>query len=331
MNEPQPSSLAHLLVEAAALSCVLLVAAGMLVRVTVRDSSPVWAAIYYSLPLIVMAAALAAASIAWLAIGRRRAGAACMALAAAFASLWVVRSTYAKPCIPKPGDVRVMLLNTARGHAGWNEVARELPPFDVDVIGLVEAGGKGPARQQFWEENFPEHHVYLPGGGLAILTRGDLRRVSSRRLDGISRYAEAEIDLEGRLVRVILVDLDASPRFDRKRLIGAVFRAAEAQPDVPTIVMGDFNTPIDSLWFERVRKRYRHVFEEAGSGMLVTWPMPLPLVAIDHVWVSDGIVPTCADLESHSMSDHRLMSAQLALPDEAGEEPVAHSPDGGWS
>jgi endonuclease/exonuclease/phosphatase (EEP) superfamily protein YafD len=331
LSDAKAPALAYLLAEAGALGCVFVVGAGVLVRLTVRDSSPAWAAIYYALPWIVMAGALAAAAAAWLVIGRRRIAAASIVAAGVLATLWLVHTTYAKPCAPQPGDVRVLLLNTARGHAGWNEVARELPPFDVDVIGLVEAGGKGPARQQFWEENFPEHHVYLPGGGLAILTRGDLRRVSVHRLDGISRFAEAEIDLEGRLVRVILADLDASPRFDRKRLIGAVFRAAEAQPDVPTIVMGDFNTPIDSLWFERIRKRYRHVFEEAGSGMLVTWPAPLPLVAIDHVWVSDGITPTCATLESHAMSDHRLVSAQLALPREDGAPSVARARDGGMS
>src|SRR6185503_16273948 len=135
---------------------MLVVGGGMIVRVTVRDSSPVWAAIYYTLPLIVMAGLLAVTAMVWLAIGHRRVGAACMAAGVAFAGLWVVRNTYAKPCVPHDGDVRVMLLNTARGHAGWDEIARELPPFDVDIIGLVEAGGKGPGRQQFWEENFPE-------------------------------------------------------------------------------------------------------------------------------------------------------------------------------
>jgi endonuclease/exonuclease/phosphatase (EEP) superfamily protein YafD len=323
-----PAGLATLFAQLVAIGCMLVVGTGMLVRVTVRDESPVWAAIYYALPLIVMAALLALAALIWLAIGHRRVGAACAAAMVAFAGLWLVRTTYAKPCVTHDGDVRVMLLNTARGHAGWDEIARELPPFDVDIIGLVEAGGKGPARQQFWEENFPEHHVYLPGGGLAILTRGDLRRVSVHRLDGISRYADAEIDLEGRLLHLILTDFDASPRFDRKRMIGAVFRAAQSEPDVPTIVMGDFNTPIDSLWFERVRPRFHHVFEAAGSGMLVTWPEPLPLVAIDHMWVSDGIKATCAAIESHMMSDHRLVSAHLELPKEDdGDAPLAQAPD----
>jgi endonuclease/exonuclease/phosphatase family metal-dependent hydrolase len=320
-REPPSGGLATLFAQLVAVGCMLVVGAGMHVRVTVRDASPASAAIYYVLPLVVMAALLAVAALVWLGIGHRRVGAACMAAAVAFAGLWLVRNTYANPCVQHDGDVRVMLLNTARGHAGWDEIARELPPFDVDIIGLVEAGGKGPARQQWWEENFPEHHVYLPGGGLAILTRGDLRKVSVHRLDGISRYADAEIDLEGRLVHLILADFDASPRFDRKRLIGTVFRAAQSEPDVPTIVMGDFNTPIDSVWFERVRAKFHHVFEEAGSGMLVTWPTSMPLLAIDHVWVSDGITATCAAIESHPMSDHRLVTARLTLPSEDDDQP----------
>jgi len=292
---------------------VLTALVGALVRVTVRDASPFFAALYYALPWIVVSACLGCAGAAWLLAGRARLGRTAVVFAVVFAALWLSASLHGQPCRPGPDDVRVLLLNTARGSAGWDEVARALPPFDVDIIGLVEAGGKGPARQKFWEDNFPEHHVYLPGGGLAILTRGDVRRINLHPLDGVSRYVDAEIDLEGRLIRVVLVDLDASPRFDRKGLITSVFRAASATADVPTIVMGDFNTPIDSRWFDRVRARLQHVFEAAGSGLFLTWPAPLPLVGIDHVWVSSGIEPRCATLESFGTSDHRAVSASLAL------------------
>jgi hypothetical protein len=284
-----------------------------LVRLTVRDASPFWAMIYYALPGVVMAAALLISALLWSLVGRTKAAAASVVLATLFAGTWLRACHHAGLCRPQPGDVRVLLLNTARGRAGWDEVARALPPFDVDIIGLVEAGGKGPERQKFWEENFPDHHVYLPGGGLAIITRGDLRRIQLHPLDGISRYVEAEIDVEGRLVRVLLVDFDASPRFDRHGLIQAVFRAAASSSDVPTIVMGDFNTPIDSRWFDRVRTRYVHVFEAAGAGLFLTWPAALPLVGIDHIWVSRSIEPHCATLESYEISDHRAVFADLAL------------------
>lgn len=299
--------------DAGAGSAALVVAVGVTVRLTVRDATPLWAAVYYALPWIVMAAGLLGAGVLWLLAGRRRAGAVCIGLAFAFAAAWFADSLYMQPCRSEPDDVRVLLLNAARGRAGWDEVARALPPFDVDIIGLVEAGSKGPERQKFWEENFPEHHVYLPGGGLAILTRGDVRRIALHPLDGISRYVDAEIDLEGRLLRVLLVDMDASPRFDRRGLINAVFRAAASSSDAPTIVMGDFNTPLDSRWFDRVRARFRHVFEAAGSGMFLTWPAWLPLVGIDHIWVSRGIEPRCASLDSHGTSDHRAVSARLGL------------------
>ena len=303
-------------VDRSAALAVLIVLVGTAVRLTVRDVSPMFAAVYYALPWIVMAACLAFAGAAWMLVGRLRPGAAAVALAAVFAGLWCSASYHSQPCRPGPDDVRVLLLNTARGRAGWDEVARALPPFDVDIIGLVEAGGKGPARQKFWEDNFPDHHVYLPGGGLAILTRGDARRINLHPLDGISRYLDAEIDLEGRLVRVLLVDLDASPRFDKRGLIATVFRAASATADVPTIVMGDFNTPIDSRWFDRVRTRFEHVFEAAGSGFFLTFPAQLPLVGIDHVWVSRGIEPRCATVESYGTSDHRALTARLALSDQ---------------
>jgi vancomycin resistance protein VanJ len=303
------------LLDIGAVFALLVVIVGSVVRLTVRDVTPVFAAVYYALPWIVMSACLACAGAAWLLAGRTRCGATCLVIAPVLAGIWFSVSYHSQPCRPGPDDIRVLLLNTARGHAGWDEVARALPLFDVDIIGLVEAGGKSPARQKFWEDNFPDHHVYLPGGGLAILTRGDVRRINLHPLDGISRFVDAEIDLEGRLIRVLLVDLDASPRFDRQGLISTVFRAASSTADVPTIVMGDFNTPVDSRWFDRVRTRFEHVFEASGTGMFLTWPSQLPLVGIDHVWVSRGVEPRCATIESSGTSDHRAVSARLALSD----------------
>ena len=43
----------------------------------------------------------------------------------------------------------------------------------IDLIGLVQAGGSTKEWQQFWAQHFPDHQIYLAGGGLAILTRGE--------------------------------------------------------------------------------------------------------------------------------------------------------------
>ena len=49
----------------------------------------------------------------------------------------------------------------------------------AETIGLVEAGGSTPARQKFWEENFPKFNVVLPGGvsGRQLAEGGDVFEV----------------------------------------------------------------------------------------------------------------------------------------------------------
>jgi endonuclease/exonuclease/phosphatase family metal-dependent hydrolase len=138
---------------------------------------------------------------------------------------------------------------------------------------------------------------------------------------GISAALEADLEISGKKLRVVLADFDASPRFDKRLLTESLLGLAESPSGAPTILMGDFNMPIDSRWFVPFRKRYTHAFEQAGNGRLATWPAQIPLVALDHVWVSRGLRPVCAALAATGVSDHRAFLTDLAYED-SGSAPL---------
>lgn len=61
-----------------------------------------------------------------------------------------------------------------------------------------------------------------------------------------------------------------------------------------------------------LRARYRHAFEVSGSGWAGSWPVPLPLLGLDQVWVDPRIVPTHSALR-WSASDHAALHVDLAV------------------
>jgi endonuclease/exonuclease/phosphatase (EEP) superfamily protein YafD len=289
-----------------------LAAAILLLRVTIADLTPVSAWVFYFVPLPLVAGVLAvAALLSAVALAARATLAAALA-ALALSAYWLATHTFDRPC-DESGErlVRVVAWNVNDLRRGAEALAAQLAAADADVIGLVEASHPSESHLAFWRERFPEHDVLLPGSGLVLIVRGTIVASSMRELIGISRVLTAEIEVHGTPLRVVLADLDASPRFDKQQLIGRTFDAAAGEPPLPTIVFGDFNTPIESRWFRDVRRRYVHAFEQAGAGLLASWPATRPLLAIDHVWVGEGLAPTCARLEPTVLSDHLLFRATL--------------------
>ena len=86
--------------------------------------------------------------------------------------------------------------------------------------------------------------------------------------------------------------------------------------DVPTIVAGDFNMPIesDSLSSLSTLGGFQSAFDEAGWGWGYTRPASLPWVRIDHIFApTDWKVRRCWVGPSFG-SDHRSLVAEVAFP-----------------
>lgn len=296
-----------------AAKCAAAVAiANVMLHATIADRTPLSAWVFYFVPLPVSALALLVAALLFVGAMRPRSALAAGVAAFSLYGFWASAHTFDQPCeSTDANDLRVVSWNVNHLRRGMDAVAAQLETTGAHVIGLVEASHPSPKHLEFWRARFPGHTVLLPGGGLVLIVRGDVVSTQMRELIGISRLLVADVEIDGAPLRVALADLDASPRFDKKALLQSTFDAAGHGETLPTIVMGDFNTPIDSLWFRAVRGTYAHAFEKAGSGLLATWPSERPLLAIDHIWASRGLTATCARLEATPLSDHSIVRADF--------------------
>jgi endonuclease/exonuclease/phosphatase family metal-dependent hydrolase len=146
---------------------------------------------------------------------------------------------------------------------------------------------------------------------MALITKGKILSVERGSLGGCGRFNLLEVALNGEQFHVLLVDIDGDPFQSRSPAFERLARIIRAYAQANLIVMGDFNTPLGSVLFESFRQDLTHAFESRGIGYAETWPIPLPVLAIDHIWVSKKLNVVSCDLHWSHLSDHRSVLASI--------------------
>jgi endonuclease/exonuclease/phosphatase (EEP) superfamily protein YafD len=310
-DEPAPASppaspgLATRAAAVAALAVVAAVAVSLTLRATARDALPVLSLLFLATPLVLDCAAAACAAVALWRLGAQRAAVLSAALAALSGALYASGSFVTNDAQPR-GAIRGVLWNVARGRAGWTRIAGTLRALDPDVAWLAEATPSADADDAL-RSALPEHTLLRTDGGLAVLVRGEAELVSWTSLGRSSRLGRFRLQAGGREFESVQADIAAAPLARREPVLRRVLRHAAPLLDTPLLVLGDFNTPRDSCAFDAWRPRLSHAFETAGRGLDATWPQPLPVLSIDHVWASARIGVRSCELVATDASDHRAV------------------------
>jgi vancomycin resistance protein VanJ len=142
---------------------------------------------------------------------------------------------------------------------------------------------------------------------------------------------DVRVERPGRPHRLLVVDGQSQVTRSRTPLLldvaGACRRAADEGAPFDAVV-GDFNAVGRSLGFDAVRAAAGgyELASRSCAGWRGTWPVPLPVYDIDHVWVRAGVQVLSCSLFTSPASDHRGQLVCLRLPGGARREP-RHEPD----
>jgi endonuclease/exonuclease/phosphatase (EEP) superfamily protein YafD len=281
--------------------------AGIAVRLTVRDRLPGLSTLFYATPLPLIAAGLLFAAAV---PGRREFRLGCLSAGLACGLWWWSVGWSAGGLAGSESAVRVAYWNVARGRGGYDAVAEELRRLDADVLALGEAVPDTPEMADFWRAALPGRVVVRFGGGLVAAVRGEVADCDSGPLADGGRYGRCRVTVRGRTFTLVAVDLASDPWRSRRPALEAL-DGLLAGVDGPAVVMGDFNTPADSAHFAPLRRRFDHAFETAGDGPMLTWPVPLPVLALDHIWVDRRLTVGRCRLGWSWLSDHRSVTVEL--------------------
>ncbi|MFO0919622.1 MAG: endonuclease/exonuclease/phosphatase family protein [Planctomycetaceae bacterium] len=292
--------------------CATLILAGSIMHAAVRDRYPFPLTLfYYGLPRpILFGLAVATA----LTAPRFSARLLWSAVAVVFAVVcWQLDFEHrAVPAETMPASGQTVIF--------WN-VGRDLPDdvavvdgfleSGADLFGLVETGDLAAGWLDDWQKRHVNHQLITLPNNCLIAVRGRVREQGEIPLSQESFASWADVEINGTVVRAVVVDLAANVWISRKEPLLKLAAALESWGDRPVIVMGDFNTPDDSVWFDHFPRDYREVFRTAGAGYAPTWPWPCPVLKLDQIWVSGGVQLLSARQVGNWSSDHRVVRAKV--------------------
>jgi vancomycin resistance protein VanJ len=286
---------------------------GVIVRLTFRDRFLPTAVLFYSTPPAVVAVLLFFSS-GLLFVRKFRKLSTETFVAGVVCLIWTYQTSFYHNSQRPPDEaIRVLFWNISRGNMGWSAIAGEIQRSKPQLIGLVEGGKNDEFMHNFWSREFSDYERKVFDDGFVLLVKGKILNTDFGRLGPRSRFASAEILLEGLKVTVVLVDICSEPWIFRREPLGKLTAVLREKSRGAVLLMGDFNTPTDSVFLRGIRRNFVNAFEQAGNGYTATWPIPVPVLTLDQVWVNKGIqVHRCRHGWS-LRSDHRPILTEVTL------------------
>ena len=211
---------------------------------------------------------------------------------------------------PEAARIRLLFWNLRRPmgiHRGLVNLVHQLQP---DVAACVEPGPNAAKNAAAYEAVLPGYSVEFLPRGILWISRLDYRLVKRGKLEEAGAFARLEVSLGQRRIEMLVADVTPHAFRSRRGQLAQALRDAGSHRDA--ILMGDLNTPAESVFLDAYRARFVSAFEAAGSGLRETWPMGMPLLNLDYVWVGRGWgIEECQKIARPADSDHCALFVRL--------------------
>lgn len=248
-----------------------------------------------------------------------------------FGPLFLPRSIEA-PIGQDVEEIRVMTYNSAGGRTRGVDLPALINQYEPDVIGLLEVSA--PNRdliRNTLTDSYP-YRIESFGGDdqKVLLSRYPILAEDTFSFRTARTNIEARLDVNGREVSVYLVhppspDIQASGiNFylpDPDNALEVAMLAQRISPDIPTILLGDFNFSelSDSHWRLQALG-FVDAHRAAGEGFGNTYNMrqrqlniEQPITRIDYVWHTDHFRTEASQTAQATRSDHIPVIVDLWL------------------
>lgn len=255
------------------------IAIGILLHATVRDGIDALSVVFYILPLPLLACLTCT-----LIISRRDRVVASVVVMGLLAA-WFSRSlTWHTPEPVATDEVRVLFWNLGHPLQPFEPLIRMIRELNPDIVACVEPGPNAETDVAGYKAALPSYDCQFMPRGILWFSKHPSRYRARGKIDNIGAYAVFEAQIHGHTQRVVTADVYADPLLPRTGQLKEILGYANADPKV--IVMGDFNTPAESVHFDAYRQQQlQDALTVGGKGLRETWLYGLPLLSLDHLWL----------------------------------------------
>jgi hypothetical protein len=258
-----------------------------------KESTYQYSLYYYTFPLPIIIGVILGLSI-FLSKTYRKYN---LLLAAALLLLWLERSFkihFAEDI--KDSDIEVVFWNGS--HKRNVEDAFDLNKGIPDVLVLVE---HGQFKVKKIRNKYPNYFLYVFKNGISVFSKTSIKFLN----EVSSNYKTTIINFEAEGINFFAIDVSGS--MDVPREWELTFVKKYIQHDKNTVLLGDFNVPYESMHFDAIKPVFNHAFSKKGNGFRETWFWNIPLLSLDHIWVSKDLKVLKTEKMGTFKSDHSML------------------------
>ena len=222
-------------------------------------------------------------------------------LAGALLLFWIGRSF--KIHIPEEineSDIEIVFWNAS--HERNLEDAFDISGNIPDVFVLVEHGKYSVDRLQL---KYSDYYFYKSINGISIFSKLPIELID----DISSNYGTNIVKFETYNINFYAVDVSGSMDVPREWELTFVNEYVEQKTQ--TILLGDFNVPFESKFLDSIKNNFNHAFNEKGNGFRETWFWNIPLLSLDHIWVSKNLKVLKTKKIRTFKSDHNMLKTVI--------------------
>jgi endonuclease/exonuclease/phosphatase family metal-dependent hydrolase len=188
------------------------------------------------------------------------------------------------------------------GHTQGFEEAFNQNENTPDVMVLVEYDTTDYKSIRL---KYPDFHFYLSKEGIGICSKQQIKNVQEQTSPRNSTVLKFET------YNLQFFALDVTPNVFNFRKSEFEFLNKHINNKNKAIVLGDFNTPLESVYLKKFKRDYQHAFTESGIGFKETWFWNLPILSLDHIWISKDLKILKTKKIHGFKSDHSMIKTQL--------------------
>lgn len=276
----------------------------LFVHFFLKDHFHFFAAVFYAAPLPILGLAGSAVTLFYF-LRPRKLFLPLLLATLAIWSYWVY-SCYGSSPGPIPPDAETVIFwNAGDGPQIPREIISEnIRNHQPDIIALVETMNAQPEDVDYLTELFPDYEFKILEGFMMIGVKGKVIEVEYVQEKFSHEINFIQLELPSGPIQLALTDTWQKPTMDKQALLAKILDLLQSRG--AELVVGDFNTPYESVHFKTFGQDYQS-FHDVSVGFTATWPFGVPLLEIDQIFVNRQFKPLSLEKFYYMVSDHGLL------------------------
>lgn len=193
-------------------------------------------------------------------------------------------------------DLEIVIWNASRENDIIDAIIES--KSTPDVLVLVESKERDISELQI---KYPNYYFYSAIREICIFSKTPISIINEES----SKFKSTVVNFQTAGINFYAIDIMGST--DVPREWGYKFLTPLIQEKYNTVLLGDFNVPYESKFLDTFKTDFNHAFNKKGNGFRETWFYNLPILSLDHIWVSKDLEVLKTQKINTFKSDHAMI------------------------